>query len=69
MDAFVVRFGRLQDTLRDKLLPAFLYIMEERTGTIRENLDCAEKLGIIASLDYWLVLRKLRNRMIHEYVC
>jgi len=68
VDAFVARFGRFQDTLGDKLLPAFLYAMEERTGTVRENLDRAEKLGIIASSDDWLVLRKLRNRMIHEYV-
>ena len=33
-----------------------------------ENLDRAEKLGLIQSADDWLALRKLRNRMIHEYV-
>ncbi len=68
VDAFVARFSRLQDTLGDKLLPAFLYAMEERPGAVMENLDRGEKLGLIASADHWLALRKLRNRMIHEYV-
>ena len=68
IDAFVARFGRLQDTLGDKLLPAFLQFMAETPGTVLENLDRAEKLGLIRSADVWMALRKLRNRMIHEYV-
>jgi hypothetical protein len=68
IDAFVARFGRLQDTLGDKLLPAFLQAMAEKSGTMLENLDRAEKLNLIWSADGWLALRKLRNRMIHEYV-
>lgn len=69
IDAFVARFGRLQDTLGDKLLPVFLQVMGERTGTVLENLDRAEKLDLIESADLWMAARKLRNRMIHEYVC
>lgn len=69
IDAFVARFGRLQDTLGDKLLPMFLQVMGERTGTVLENLDRAEKLHLIESADLWMAARKLRNRMIHEYVC
>jgi uncharacterized protein YutE (UPF0331/DUF86 family) len=42
--------------------------MAEAPGTMLENLDRAEKLGLIASADAWAALRKLRNRMIHEYV-
>ena len=68
VDAFVARFGRLQDTLGDKVLPAFLRAMAETPGAMLENLDRAEKLGLIQSADGWLALRKLRNRMIHEYV-
>jgi hypothetical protein len=68
VDAFVARFGRLQDTLGDKLLPTFLRAMAETPGTMLENLDRAEKLGLIQSADVWLALRKLCNRMIHEYV-
>lgn len=55
-------------TIGDKLLPAFLTAMEERPGTVIENLDRAEKLGLIDSSDAWATMRKLRNRMIHEYV-
>lgn len=68
VDAFVARFGRFQDTLGDKLLPAFLRAMEENPGTMVENLDRAEKLGLIESADAWIAMRRLRNRMIHEYV-
>lgn len=64
----MARFGRLQDTIGDKLLPAFLGLMQETPATMLENLDRAERLKLIDSADEWLAIRKLRNRMIHEYV-
>ena len=68
VDAFVARFGRLQDTLADKLLPALLRQLAEPVRSAVENLDRAEKLGLLDSADAWLETRRLRNRMIHEYV-
>lgn len=68
LDAFVSRFGRLQDHLGDKLLPQLLLAMAEKTGAAIENLDRAEKLGWIESTDAWLEMRKLRNQMVHEYI-
>ncbi len=68
VDAFVSRFGRLQDTLGDKLLPNLLDTLGERTAALIDNLDRAERLGIIPSADQWLALRKLRHQMVHEYV-
>ena len=68
VDAFVARFGRLQDLLGDKLLPAWLKAMEEAVGAVLENLDRAEKLGLIDGADDWLGVRKLRNLMVHEYI-
>ena len=68
LDAFVGRFGRLQDNLGDKLLPQLLDAMAEKTGAAIENLDRAEKLGWIESADVWLEMRKLRNQMVHEYI-
>lgn len=68
LDAFVSRFGRLQDTLADKFLPALLDAMAETRGAATENLDRAEKLGWLESTDDWLVMRKLRNQMVHEYI-
>jgi len=68
LDAFVGRFGRLQDNLGDKFLPQLLNAMAEQTGAVIENLDRAEKLGWIDSADAWLEMRKLRNQMVHEYI-
>lgn len=68
VDAFVARLGRLQDGLTDKLLPALLRWLAEPVGPVIDNLSRAERLGWVASADEWLLLRQLRNRMIHEYV-
>lgn len=68
LDAFVSRFGRLQDTLTDKFLPALLDAMAEPKASAIENLDRAEKLSWIHSTDEWLEIRKLRNQMVHEYI-
>lgn len=68
LDAFVSRFGRLQDTLGDKLLPAMLRASLEPTGSQLDNLLRAEKIGWIDSSERWIEIRSLRNRLIHEYV-
>lgn len=67
-DAFVARFARLQDTLGDKLLPVLLAWLLEPVGAVIDNLDRAEKLGLVESADAWVAARALRNRMVHEYV-
>lgn len=68
LEAFVGRFGRLQDTLGDKLLPVLLAALGETPAAAIDNLDRAERLGLIPSADEWMTLRKLRNQMVHEYV-
>lgn len=68
LDAFVSRFGRLQDTLGDKLLPAMLRAGLEKTGAQLDNLLRAEKIGWIESIQVWIELRELRNRLVHEYM-
>lgn len=68
LDAFVSRFGRLQDTVGDKLLPALLSALAEAPGPAIDNLDKAEKFGFIESADVWMEMRRLRNQMVHEYV-
>ncbi len=68
LDAFVSRFGRLQDTVGDKLLPALLTSMAEKSGDAIDNLDRAEKLGFIESAEAWMEMRRLRNQMVHEYI-
>lgn len=68
VDAFVARFGRLQDTLAGALLPRLLELSLEPVGSVLDNLNRAEKLGWIRSASDWAELRLLRNRMVHEYV-
>ena len=68
VEAFVGRFGRLQDTVGDKLLPLLLTAMGEKSAAVIDNLDRAERLGLLASADEWVTMRSLRNQMVHEYV-
>ncbi len=68
VDAFVSRFGRLQDTLGGSLLPQLLAVMLEPVGSVLDNLNRAERLGWVRSASEWAELRLLRNRMVHEYV-
>jgi len=67
LDAFVSRFCRLQDALGDKLLPVYLRMQLEPTGTVLDNLNRAEKLGLIPSVADWIEARNLRNNLVHEY--
>jgi len=68
VEAFVGRFGRLQDTVGDKLLPLLLIALGEKPSSAIDNLDQAERLGLLASADEWMTMRNLRNQMVHEYV-
>jgi|PlaIllAssembly_1097288.scaffolds.fasta_scaffold1226350_2 hypothetical protein len=41
--------------------------LAEPVGPAIDNLNRAERLGWIQSVDIWLEVRRLRNRMVHEY--
>lgn len=68
VEAFIGRFGRLQDTVGDKLLPLLLVALGEKPSAAIDNLDRAERLKLIKSADEWMLMRNLRNQMVHEYV-
>lgn len=68
LDAFVARFGRMQDTLGDKLIPSLLRLVAEKPGSALDNLNRLEKLGLLGSVPEWLEARSLRNQLIHEYL-
>jgi len=68
VDAFVARFGRLQDHLGDKLTPELLRQMLEEPSSAINNLNRMEKLGLLRSMLDWVEARNLRNRLVHEYV-
>ncbi len=58
LEAFVSRFGRMQDTTAYKLLPRWLLALAARPGS----------LGVLTSTEKWLEARNLRNRLVHEYI-
>ena len=70
VDAFVLNFIKLQDHLGQRVFKGFLNAIGEYKDYMSfiDILDKLEKLNIIASSDEWLELRKLRNRMTHEYL-
>lgn len=68
LDAFVARFGRLQDTIGNRLIPALLRQLLEIPASALDNLNRMEALGLLSSVDHWIEARNLRNRMIHEYM-
>ena len=68
LEAFVSRFGRMQDTVATKLLPRWLSVLAEQPGSQIETLNRAERLGVLESTERWLEARQLRNRLVHEYM-
>jgi len=69
IDTFIFRFMKLQDYMGYKLFKSFLI----ETGDYRDDmsfidmLDKLEKLKIIDCAENWIKLRKLRNKLAHEY--
>jgi hypothetical protein len=51
MEAFISRFGRMQDTIAGKLLPRWLVALEETPGSQIETLNRAERLGVLDDRD------------------
>ena len=54
LEAFTSRFCRLQDTVGDKLLPTWLNALGEKSTIAIDNLDKAEKIGVLPSVLTWL---------------
>ena len=67
LEAFVSRYSRLQDTIGN-ILSSLLEAALEPSGTQLDNLSRAEKLGWVDSVERWIALRELRNRLVHEYM-
>jgi hypothetical protein len=68
VDAFAVRYTRLQDALGEKLLPTYFRLALEPVRPVRDMIDRAEQLGLITDAEAWIAARLLRNLLVHEYV-
>lgn len=68
IDAFALRFARLQDMLGQKVFRAALTadLAPIPSSTI-DLLGEVERRGILDSVERWKILRDLRNGMTHDY--
>ena len=69
LDQLIFRFGKLQDAIGTRLLPATLQLVQEWRDNepFLDKLNRAEKLEILPSVEQWQLLRELRNQTAHEY--
>ncbi|OOG20581.1 hypothetical protein B1C78_17245 [Thioalkalivibrio denitrificans] len=69
LDAFSLRFIRLQDAMGRNLFRALLGAELEDTADLTQLdlLHRMEKRGIVTGVDDWALLRRLRNLLTHEY--
>lgn len=68
VEAFVSRFGRLQDHIGEKLVPRFAALLGEAPKSMLDVLAYAEKMQWIESAEIFIGARKLRNLLVHEYM-
>lgn len=69
LDQFVLRFGKLQDAIGARLLPAVLAYLQEpyEVRPMLDKLNRLEQLGYLERAEDWQRLRAIRNRFAHEY--
>ncbi len=68
LDAFTSRFGRTSDIFVRKVL-RMIHSREALDGdaTMKDLLNFGEKVGLIASVEAFEIIRELRNEITHEY--
>lgn len=68
VEAYVSRFGRLQDHLGEKLIPRFAALLGEAPKSMLDVLAYAEKMHWLESAEAFIGARKLRNLLVQEYM-
>lgn len=67
-ESFAARFSRVADIFLTKYVRAAVLLNDPGfSGSLRDFLDQAEKLGILENVDGWMGIRELRNISAHEY--
>ena len=69
IDTFIYRFIKLQDMMGEKLFKLTLNEIGEYKDnmSLLDILDKLEKLELIDNSNDWMMYRKLRNQLTHEY--
>jgi hypothetical protein len=67
-DAYTVRFSRVADMFLSRLLRTLIYLSDPGfSGSLRDFLNLAHKLGYIDDPEVWFEIRALRNISVHDY--
>ncbi len=67
-EALTAKFARLSDLIIKQAIKLIdILDLDEPPETIRDAINRAEKKGLIASASEFVEIRKLRNRIAHEY--
>lgn len=70
LDQMAYRFGKLQSTLGERVMPLLLELAEEPMAPetpFAQKLQRLERLGIIPSAEDWRMLRQTCHAIAHEY--
>jgi len=67
LDAFILRFSKLQDLLGNKMFRLILVLEVEDIGFMMDILNKMEKFKIIDDAGEWVAIRQARNDAIHDY--
>ena len=66
-EALTSRFARVADILLQKVFRCLDAIEMEEGGTLLDALNRAEKRGLISSVEWFRLVREVRNEIAHEY--
>ena len=67
-DALSDRFSRAVEICIKFFRSYDLYLYGERSETTRDLLNKMEKLDLVSSVQCWMEMRDVRNRIVHEYL-
>ena len=67
-ESFAARFGRVGDIFLMKYVRAYVLQQDPGfSGSLRDFVNQAEKLGLLEKADTWMDIRELRNISAHDY--
>jgi hypothetical protein len=67
-ESLTSKFARLSDLIVKQCIKTIdLLDLDEPPETMRDTINRAEKKGLISSADRFVVVRRLRNAIAHEY--
>jgi hypothetical protein len=67
-DSLSSKFARTSDIYSQRILKTIFLLLRENPKSFIDKANLAEKLEILSSADSLIIVRDLRNEIVHEYV-